>query len=421
MSHVRLTPWWSACQRAVLLTALACLLAGVTAGCNKGPGQGGQNEAPAVPVARPVPRAVTDFADFTGRTDPVHAVDVRARVTGFLVSMPFREGSKVKEGDLLFEIDPRPYQAQLEQAESQVRLNDASLKLARTTLERDRASNAAAAGSVTQQQLDQDEAAVTEAEARLKASESSTKVFRLNLEFTKVTSPIDGQISRYYYTKGNLIIQDQTLLTTVVSLDPMFAYFDMDEATLLRIRRAINEGRVKLPEHRWWETAKFPVFMALQGEAGFPHRGTVDFLNNQVNPATGSISVRGLFENKPPREGGARLLSPGMFVRVRLPIGQPYPALLVIDRAVVSDQGIKYVYVLDAENKAQYRRVSTGPLQEDGLRVITEGLQPDDWVVVGGLQSVRPKMEVRPQQTAMPTLGPAGQSVPVSRGPNTGK
>src|SRR5205814_6391575 len=131
------------------------LLAGVTAGCTKGPGQGGPNEAPAVPVAHPVAREVTDFADFTGRTDPVHAVDIRARVTGFLVSMPFREGSSVKQGDLLFEIDPRPYEAQLEQAESQVRLNDASLKLARTTLERDRASNAAAAGSVTQQQLDQ--------------------------------------------------------------------------------------------------------------------------------------------------------------------------------------------------------------------------------------------------------------------------
>ena len=146
--------------------------------------------------------------------------------------------------------------------------------------------------------------------------------------------------------------------------------------------------------------------MGLQGEDGFPHEGTINFVNNQVNPTTGSISVRGVFPNpKPP--GGMRLLSPGMFVRIRLPIGQPHPALLVIDRADRSDQGLKYVYVVDAENKVQYRRVTTGPLQDDGLRVIAEGLKPDDWVVVGGLQQVRPRMQVQPEQMPMPTLEPA--------------
>jgi multidrug efflux system membrane fusion protein len=416
----------------------------MTAGCGKGTGQGGQNEAPAVPVARPIVRDVIDYTDFTGRTDAVHAVDIRARVTGYLTDMPFREGSAVKKDDLLFVIDPRPYEAQLEQATSQVKLNEASLNLARKTLARDEASNAAAPGSVTQQQIDQDIAAVAEAKARLDASESSTKVYRLNLEFTRVRSPIDGQISRYYYTLGNLIQQDQTLLTTIVSVDPMYAYFDMDEATLLSIRRAVADGRIKIPEHRWWDTAHFPVFMALQGETGYPHRGTFDFLNNQVNPATGSISVRGVFPNplvRPPHRWwkaedpgvpGVRVLSPGMFVRVRLPIGQPYPALLVIDRAIVSDQGLKYVYVLDAENKVQYRKVSTGPLQEDGLRVIepyaetigpdgqktVTGLKPDDWVVVGALQSVRPKAAIRPERREeMPSLAPGGLSVPVSRGP----
>ena len=148
----------------------------------------------------------------------------------------------------------------------------------------------------------------------------------------------------------------------------------------MRTRKAVNEGRIKLPE----KGTKLPVFMGLQGEEGFPHEGTINFVNNQVNPTTGSILVRGVFPNPLPK-GGHRLLSPGMFVRVRLPIGQPYPALLVIDRAVGSDQGHKYVYVLDAENKAQSRRVTTGPLQDDGLRVIEQGLKPDDLVIVGGI------------------------------------
>jgi multidrug efflux system membrane fusion protein len=212
-----------------------------------------------------------------------------------------------------------------------------------------------------------------------------------------VTSPIDGQVSRYYLTLGNLVNQDQTLLSTVVSLDPMYAYFDVDEPTVLRVRRATNEGKIKRPQD-----GLVPVLMGLQGEEGFPHRGNVDFVNNQVNPTTGSLSVRGVFPNpKPP--GGVRLLSPGMFVRIRLPIGQPHPALLVIDRAIASDQGLKYVYVLDAENKAQYRRITTGPLQDDGLRVVG-GLHADDWVVIGALQQVRPRMQIRPDEVVMPSF-----------------
>ena len=198
------------------------------------------------------------------------------------------------------------------------------------------------------------------------------EVYKLNHEFTKVVSPISGMISRYYLTQGNLVNQDQTLLTTVVSLDPIYAYFDMDEPTLLRIRKAINEGKMK---RRRANGLRVPVFMGLQGEAGFPHEGSVNFVNNQLNPTTGSILVRGVFPNPKPPEG-TRLLSPGMFVRIRLPIGEPHPAVLVVDKAIGSDQGIKFVYVIDKDSKAQYRRVTTGSLQEDGLRVITDGLQP---------------------------------------------
>jgi multidrug efflux system membrane fusion protein len=248
--------------------------------------------------------------------------------------------------------------------------------------------------------LDQDRAAVGEAEAQVAAYQASLEVYKLNLDFTKVTSPIDGQISRYYLTRGNLVVQDQTLLTTVVSTDPMYAYFDVDESTLLRIRRAVSEGRIAVPQQ-----GQVPVQMGLQSEEGFPHQGTINFVNNQVNPTTGSISFRGVFSNPRPSTG-FRLLSPGMFVRVRLPIGQPHPALLVVDSAVVADQGLKYVYVIDEHNTVQYRRVSTGPLESDGLRVISEGLKTGDWVVVGALQQVRPRMQIQMEKIPMPSLGP---------------
>jgi membrane fusion protein, multidrug efflux system len=395
-------------RRQILLFAVCVLPLAAFAGCEQSQPQVASTEPPAVPVSKPVVREVTEFVDFTGRTDAVQAVDVRARVTGFLVDIPFKEGAEVKKGDLLFEIDPRPYHAQLDQAESQVELNDASLKLARTTLARDQTISKSVPGGVSQQQLDQDLAAVEEAEARLKASRASTKVYRLNVDFTKVVSPIDGQVSRYYYTLGNLVNQDQTLLTTVVSLDTMYAYFDMDEPTLLRIRsginRALTQGAVRPPTKE--ETSVLigmPVLMGLQGEEGYPHKGKINFVNNQVNPTTGSISVRGIFENpRPP--GGARMLSPGMYARIRLPIGEPHSAVLVIDRAISSDQGLKFVYVVGADNKVEYRRVTTGSQQEDGLRVILDGLNADEEIVVGGLQQVKPRMEIRPDEVPMPSL-----------------
>jgi multidrug efflux system membrane fusion protein len=433
-------------KRIVAGLLLCCSILLIGEGCQERKRQVAPPEAPGVPISQPAQREVTDYVDFTGRTDAVDAVDIRPRVTGYLVKVAFTEGAEVKKGQLLFEVDPRPYQAQYDQAVAQVALYKAALELAKTTYERDRGIFAASAGAISRQQLDQDRAAVQEAEARVKAYESMTKIYKLNLDFCQVTSPINGRTSRAYLTEGNLVAQDQTLLTTVVSLEPMFAYFDMDEPTLLRIRRLINEGKIKRPKSGeaaiidsavWaWASPHFTVadcalalkvanstitpggemrvMMGLQGEEGFPHKGVVNFFNNQVNPTTGSISVRGEFQNEEPK-GGARLLSPGMFVRIRLPIGQPYQALLVIDRAIGSDQGIKYVYVLGKDNKVETRRVTTGALQSDGLRVITEGLKPDDWVIVGALPQIRARMEVRPQQLReMPTMtqGEANRVLP---------
>ena len=248
---------------------------------------------------------MTDYVDFTGQTNGVNAVDIRPRVSGYLTKMPFKEGAEVKAGEILFEVDPRPYQAQYDQAVGQVNLYKAQLALAKANYARD-LEVAKTPGAVSIQQLDQDKAAVDEADAAVKAYQASLEVYKLNLSFTRVTSPIDGQVSRYFLTLGNLVVQDQTLLTTVISLDPMYVYFDVDEGTLLRVRRAVNEHTIER-----YQEGQLPVLMSLQGEVDaqgrtvYGHQATVDFVNNQVNPSTGSISVRAVFKNPRPA-GGTR-------------------------------------------------------------------------------------------------------------------
>lgn len=383
--------------------ACAAFVATVGTSCQRGPVQAPPPPRPVVTVSQPIKREVTDFADFTGRTDAVQSVDVRARVTGYLVQMPFKEGDEVKKGDLLFEIDPRPYQAAADQAAANVQSAQAQLNLAAITYSRyQRLSQTP--NAVSQQDLDQYRANVDLAKAALSGAQAADRTAELNLGFTRVLSPIDGQVSRYYLTLGNLVTQDQTLLTTVVSLDPMYAYFDVDEGSVLEIRRRINTGEIKPRRER----KEIPVMMGLQGENGFPHQGLVNFVNNKVDPSTGTIMARGVFDNPLPSHG-VRVLSPGMFVRIQLPIGTPHPALLVADEAINTDQGQKFLYLVDAQNKVEYREVKLGPLQEDGLRVVTGGLQPDDWVVTSGMQQIQPNMLVDATRQPMPIpAAPAG-------------
>jgi multidrug efflux system membrane fusion protein len=392
------------------------LLTVAAVGCGKAQQRPAGNAPAAVPVSHPVRRDVTDSVDYTGRTDAVNSVAIRPRVTGYLVRMPFTEGAQVKAGDLLFEVDPRPYQALVDQAEAQVKLQQTRLRYAQTTLERDRSIAQASPGAVSQQLLDQDLAAVQEAESSINAAKSTLRGYQLNLSFCQVTSPIDGQVSRYYYTLGNLVNQDQTLLTTVVSLDPLYVYFDMDERTVLNVRDAVNRGEMQAERPRWWSRGvKLPVDMGLENEDGFPHKGYINFVNNAVNPTTGTLASRGVFDNPLP-PNGQRRMSPGMFVRVRLPISRPHPAVLVIDRVIGTDQGLKFVYVVGKDNKVAYRRVTTGALQDDGLRVVT-GVDPDELVVVGSLQQVRPAMTVNPDETPMPTINPEDQPPPAGTQP----
>jgi multidrug efflux system membrane fusion protein len=374
-------------------------------GCAKQPASEPDAELPVVPVSKPVLRQITEFMDYTGRTAAINSVDIRPRVTGYLIEMSFKEGSEVKKDDLLFKIDPRPYQALVDQAQAQVVLAQARLRLARSNNARARAVASRELGAMSQQELETYQAQEIEADASVKAAQATLGVYRLNLGFCEIHSPVSGRVSRYYYTIGNLVNQDQTTLTTVVSLDPMYAYFDVDERTLLRVRRGINEGTIIVPVN----TEEIPVYMALEGEQGYPHQGTVNFANNQVNPSTGTMTVRASFANpKPPQ--GRQVMAPGMFARIHVPIGQPHDALLVIDRAIGFDQGLKFVYVLDGNNTVQYRRVTVGSLQEDGLRVV-EGINPEDRVVVGSLPQVRPNMAVEPEEIAMPTMD-GGQAPP---------
>lgn len=385
----------SSSARMILCGCLAGVL--LFAGCTRPTPPPVEAPPPKVTVSVPVEREVTDYVDFTGRTDSKNSIEIRPRVTGYLTKMPFIEGAEVKKDDLLFEIDPRPYQAQVDKAAADVNLSAASLKLAQA--DNIRAKNVAKtnAGAISQQDLDKYQATEDQAVAQLAAMKAAMESHNLNLEFTQIKAPVDGQVGRYMLTMGNLATQDQTELTTLIVMNPMYAYFEVDENTILRIVRHL------LPDSRdALRTKQVPVMMGLADEEGkFPWKGYVDFADNQLTSGTGTLSLRGVFEN-PVTWSGRRLLRPGMFVRIRLPIGKPHQGLLVIDKALSTDQGQKYLLIVDEKNVVQYRRVRTGALQADGLRVIEEGLKPHEAVIISGLQLVRPQMKVDPESVSMP-------------------
>ena len=383
--------------RAALAALALSLAAAGPASCQKQPAPQAP-EPPVVTVAQAIEREVTDYSDYTGRLDAQFAVDVRARVTGYLEKTPFKEGDEVKKGELLFLIDERPYQAQLEQAKAQVVLNDAAYRLARANNVRAKVMSKTP-GVITQQDLDQYQAIEEQSRAQVEAAKAAVLTYQLNLEFCRVSSPIDGQISRYYYTVGNLVNQDSTLLTTVVSTDPIYCYFDIDSITVERVKKEINAGHY-LPLR---EAGPRPIYIGLPGEQGFPHLGNLTFVNNRVDPNTQTLTARGVFANPRP-EHGTRLLTPGMFVRVRLPTGPPHQSTLVAERALGSDQDKKFLYVVGEDNKAQYRSVTTGPLQPDGMRVIESGVSAGEWVIVSGLQLARPNAPVTVERTTMREL-----------------
>ncbi len=385
-------PYRPACA---LILALSLALAG----CSRTPSEAPEAAPVAVTVSHPVERDVTDHVDFTGRTAAVDSVEVRARVWGYLDRINFKEGSLVKKGDVLFEIDPRTYRATLKQAEGNLASTEARVN--RLDADYARAQRLLPSGAIGREEFDKVSGDRAEATASLAALRAAVERARLDLEYTKVTSPISGRISRQLVTEGNLVQSGEngggTLLTTIVSVDPMYAYFDVDEGTVLRVRKLIREGKARSARD-----TEVPVLLGLANDEGFPHRGTINFVDNQVNPRTGTLRLRGVFPNKD------EALAPGYFVRVRIRIGQPHPALLVSDRAIDTDQGQKIVYVVNAQNEVSVRPIQTGALH-DGLREVT-GLKPGERVIVSGLQQVRPGITVEPLLADMP-IGSAKANV----------
>ena len=389
--------------RSTFLAVTALVLGfclGVT-GCARTP-----SEAPAAPpipvtVSYAVEREVTDYADFTARTAAVDSVEVRAHVWGYLEKVNFKEGALVQKGDGLFELDPRPYQAMLNQAKAKVTQDEAQLKYDEAEYQRN--VNLVRTGAVSRSDLDKTAAARGVDLANIAADKAVVASRQLDLDYTKVLAPVSGRVSRYVVTVGNLIQSgDQaggTLLTTIVSVDPMYAYFDVDERTVLRVRQLIREGKAKSARD-----GELPVWLGLANEDNkYPHRGTINFVDNQISPKTGTLRVRGVFPNKD------EALSPGYFARVHVPIGFPHQALLVSDRALDTDQGQKIVYVVDEHNKVVSRPVRLGALH-DGLRAITDGLKPGERVIVKGLQQVRPDVTVEPNLVDMPGQNPKSQA-----------
>jgi multidrug efflux system membrane fusion protein len=374
----------------VLRAASLGLLGVVSAGCQNQQPVAKETPTPLVTVSLPVSDTVRDYEEFTGRSEAIYSVTVNARVTGYLDKVHFVDGAEVNEGDLLFEIDPRPYQAELDRTEANVLQAEAHMH--RLEADQRRATNLYGRGAISREEVDRIGGDHSEAQAAVGVAKAASDLARLNLEFTKVKAPIAGRLSRRMVDPGNLVKADETALTTIVSLDPMFVYFDVDERTVLRLRRLVREGRIRSRSQQ-----ALPVGVELADETDFPHQGEIDFSVNKIDPSTGTLRVRGQIANPVPR-----VLSPGLFMRVRLPIGDPHKALLIPQQALGSDQGQKYVYVVEkAKNKkgkmvdmAFKRRVEVGATDRK-LIVVEKGINPDDRVVINGLQRVREEAEVR--------------------------
>jgi RND family efflux transporter MFP subunit len=372
----------------VALMGLALL-----AGCSRAGPKSAPPITPAVSVAQPIPRKINEWDEYTGRLASPETVEVRARVSGYIEKVHFKEGGEVKQGDLLVTIDQRPYQASVDRLKAEMGGARARAELARG--EAKRAEGLAATKAISIDTYEQRRQTAVQADEAVLSAEAALKAAQLDLEFTEVRAPLTGRISNARVTAGNLVVggssANATLLTTLVSQDPLYCYFEADEASVLRYRQLHREGKRT--------SALFATILAemeLGNEQGFPHKGQIDFVDNQVNPATGTIRARAVFPNPD------KLMSPGFFARVRIPgVGQ-YDAVLVRDSAISSDQGRLFVLTVDATNKTVYCPVKTGPMVE-GLRVVREGLTANDRVIVSGLMSARPGVPVQPQTVAMST------------------
>jgi membrane fusion protein, multidrug efflux system len=380
-AHSYMTP------RGILAIALATL-AGLIAGCSSS----AQPKAPAPPevsVAEVICKQIGDTDEFTGRLEAVHTVEVRPRVSGYLQSVHFQEGEIVRQGDLLFQIDPRPFQAEVDRLKGE--LSQAKAQLSRAQSDFQRAERLHNNDGMSAEEYDRRAAVRSEAEARIATTEGALRGAALNLEFTRVTAPITGRVGRAEITEGNLVeggAGQIRPLTTLVSLDPIYVYFDVDEQTFLKYARLTQTHGTTSHDLRG------AALLGLADEDGFPHSGLLSFVDNQVSTSTGTIRLRATFANK------NLALTPGLFARIRLQGGNTQSGCLARDEAIITDLNQKYVFVLGKNNTIEYRPVKLGPMT-DGLRVLRDGLHEGDVVVVSGLQRVRPGAAVTPKKVSM--------------------
>src|SRR6266550_7556905 len=369
----------------VFLTGSGCKKASVT-----------QQPALPVNVVTVVEKEVNEWDEFTGRLDPVESVEIRPRVSGYITEIHFEAGAIVKKGDLLYVIDPRPYQADFDRAAAEVERMDAQLKLAQ--IELNRAKELRGKNTISASEFDQKAATYQGAAASKSSAEAAKNSAALNLDFTQIKSPIDGRVSDARITLGNLVqpgAGPESVLTTVVSVDPIYAKVDADENAVLKYVKLSSEGRRVSAR-----TEKIPAFIELGNETGFPHEGSVDFVDNRLDPGTGTVRARVVLKNWNPA-----FITPGLFVRVRILGATPYRGALIADKVISSQQGLKYAFVVKSDNTIERRNLETGPMFE-GKRIVKTGLKDGEQVVSTRLQLVQPGMTVKP----VPEPTPASES-----------
>ena len=391
------TKFYLRLKKLVFLIFAALLLA-VFNGCSE------KNEyveppAPEVTVSKPLVKNVTEYLEFTGTTRAIEEIEIRARVEGFLESVHFEDGDYVKEGQLLFIIDPKPFEAEVENARGRLAKHKAQLERAEKEYQRNLSlfkQNAASEANVVKWKSEMEESRGT-----VLSSQAALDKALLDLSYCTIRAPLDGRVSRKNVDVGNLVGAGEfTLLTTVRKPDPIYAYFSINERDLLRVMKMAREEDIPADN-----PDRIVLELALANETGFPHKGHLDFADSTVDPGTGTMMLRGLF----PNPGPPYIVLPGLFVRVRLPIAEKENALLVTDRALGLDQGGRYLLVVDNENKVDQRYVEIGALK-DGMRVIEDGLKPEDWVVVKGIQRAIPGAKVTPLQAE--AAAPAKEAQP---------
>lgn len=361
---------------------LVALMAAVfVAGCDARSEAGQQMPPPEVDVAQVIAEPVTLWESFTGRVVAPQTVELRPRVSGYIDQVAFEEGELVKAGDLLFQIDPRPYRARLQAAKAELEQATSQLELAKS--EAGRAKTLLESRAISREEYDQRSAALLSAKALVNAARASVDTAELDLQYTRVTAPVDGRTGRAMVTRGNLANADQTLLTTLVSVNPMHVYFEADEQSAFESQQVLGAGK------------SASVRIGLSGETGYPHRGTLDFIDNRINSGTGTLQYRAVLDNT------AGIFKPGQFARVEMPVAKLDRALLVSRKAVMTDQDRRFVYVVDDNNQVVRRQVTPGRSVED-LLVIHKGLESGDRVIVNGIQKVfGDGMPVQPNQVAM--------------------